>query len=88
VILINKKATQLLNESSCSYKSKYNFLRFARLQNDLQSLASRQVVGWTLSKHPNAKLAQDALANAINRYKPNTKYLMFHSDQGTRTLAK
>jgi transposase InsO family protein len=32
--------TQLLNESSCSYKSKYNFLRFARLQNDLQSFDS------------------------------------------------
>jgi transposase InsO family protein len=25
------------------------------------NLASRQVVGWALSKHPNAKLAQDAL---------------------------
>jgi transposase InsO family protein len=52
------------------------------------NLASRQVVGWALSKHPNAKLAQDALANAINRYKPNTKYLMFHSDQGTQYSSK
>jgi transposase InsO family protein len=41
-------------------------------------LASRQVVGWTLSKHPNAKLAQDALANAINRYKPNTNISPLH----------
>jgi transposase InsO family protein len=51
-------------------------------------LASRQVVGWSLSKQPNAKLAQDALDNAINRYKPNTKYLMFHSDQGTQYSSK
>ena len=42
------------------------------------------MVGWALSKHPNAKLAQDALDNAINRYKPNTQCLMFHSDQGTQ----
>jgi hypothetical protein len=35
-------------------------------------LASRQVVGWSLSKHPNAQLAQDAMNNAIARHKPNT----------------
>ena len=55
-------------------------------------LASRQVVGWALSKQPNTKLAQDAMDNAINRYQPNTDNLMFHSDQGVilpfLTLAK
>ena len=47
-------------------------------------LASRQVVGWALSKQPNTQLAQDAMDNAINRYQPNTDNLMFHSDQGTQ----
>ncbi len=31
-------------------------------------LASRQVVGWALSKQPNAQLAQDAMDNVIARY--------------------
>ena len=51
-------------------------------------LASRQVVGWSLSKQPNAQLAQDAMDNAINRYHPNTGNLMFHSDQGTQYSSK
>jgi len=51
-------------------------------------LASRQVVGWALSKQPNSQLAQDAMDNAINRYKPNTDNLMFHSDQGTQYSSK
>jgi transposase InsO family protein len=51
-------------------------------------LASRQVVGWSLSKHPNAQLAQDAMNNAIARHKPNTSNLMFHSDQRTQYSSK
>ena len=51
-------------------------------------LASRQVVGWALSKQPNTKLAQDAMDNAINRYQPNTNQLMFHPDQGTQYSSK
>ena len=51
-------------------------------------LASRQVVGWALSKQPNAQLAQDAMDNAINRYQLNTDNLMFHSDQGTQYSSK
>ena len=51
-------------------------------------LASRQVVGWALPKQPNAKLAQDAMDNAINRYNLNTDNLMFHSDQGTQYSSK
>ena len=51
-------------------------------------LASRQVVGWALSKQPNTQLAQDAMDNAINRYNPNTNNLMFHSDQGTQYSSK
>ena len=51
-------------------------------------LASRQVVGWALSKQPNSQLAKDAMDNAINRYNPNTDNLMFHSDQGTQYSSK
>jgi transposase InsO family protein len=46
------------------------------------------IVGWSLSKHPNAQLAQDAMNNAIARHKPNTSNLMFHSDQGTQYSSK
>nr|WP_201339814.1 DDE-type integrase/transposase/recombinase [Isorropodon fossajaponicum symbiont] len=45
-------------------------------------LGSRQVVGWALSKQPNAQLAKDALSNAVSRHQPNTNKHMFHSDQG------
>jgi len=41
-----------------------------------------------LSKLPNAKLAQDAMDNAIYRYIPNTDNLMFHSDQGAQYSSK
>lgn len=51
-------------------------------------LASRQVVGWALSKQPNTQLTQDAMNNAIARHKPNTHDLMFHSDQGTQYSSK
>jgi transposase InsO family protein len=51
-------------------------------------LASRQIVGWSLSKQPNAQLAQNAMNNAIARYKPNLSKLMFHSDQGTQYSSK
>ncbi|VVH59193.1 Mobile element protein [uncultured Gammaproteobacteria bacterium] len=63
------------------------FLRGDYLASVLD-LASRQVVGWSLSKHPNAQLAQDAMNNAIARHKPNTSNLMFHSDQGTQYSSK
>jgi transposase InsO family protein len=51
-------------------------------------LASRQVVGWALSKQPNTELVQNAMNNAIARYKPNLSKLMFHSDQGTQYSSK
>ncbi len=38
--------------------------------------------------HQNAKLAKQALINAIKRKRPNTKHLLFHSDQGTQYSAK
>jgi transposase InsO family protein len=50
-------------------------------------LGSREIVGWALSKHPNAQLAKDALSNAISRKNPNTSTLMFHSDQGVQYTA-
>ncbi|SMM98905.1 Mobile element protein [uncultured Candidatus Thioglobus sp.] len=50
-------------------------------------MGSKQVVGWALSKQPNAQLARDALQNAIARHQPNTNRLMFHSDQGVQYCA-
>ena len=50
-------------------------------------LSTREIVGWSLSKHPNAKLAKSALTNAINRKQPDTYKLLFHSDQGTQYSA-
>jgi putative transposase len=50
-------------------------------------LGSKEIVGWALSKHPDAKLAKQALSNAISRKKPDTSKLLFHSDQGTQYTA-
>ncbi|VVM26470.1 Mobile element protein [uncultured Gammaproteobacteria bacterium] len=47
-------------------------------------LNSKQVVGWVLSKQPNAQLTKDALGNAIAQYQSNTNQLMLHSDQGVQ----
>jgi len=51
-------------------------------------LSSKQIVGWSLSKNPNAELSKNALSNAIARHNPNTTKLMFHSDQGVQYSAK
>lgn len=47
-------------------------------------LATNEIVGQAISKHPNAELALEALNNAIKLKKPNTEKLMFHSDQGVQ----
>jgi len=51
-------------------------------------LATKEVVGYSLSTTPNARLAKDALDNAIKHQQPNTYKLMFHSDQGVQYSAK
>ena len=51
-------------------------------------LGTKEIVGWALSKKPDAELAKAALNNAIKRKKPNTSKLLFHSDQGTQYTAK
>jgi transposase InsO family protein len=51
-------------------------------------LSSKQIVGWSLSKNPNAELSKNALSNAIARHNPDTTKLMFHSDQGVQYSAK
>ena len=51
-------------------------------------LGSKQVVGYALSKQPNAQLAKDALSDALNKQVPNTQNLLFHSDQGIQYSAK
>ena len=38
-------------------------------------LASRQIVGWALSKRANTKLAQDAMDNAIARHKSQIRII-------------
>jgi len=45
-------------------------------------------VGYALSKTPDAALAKQALMNAIVLKQPNTKALLFHSDQGVQYDAR
>ncbi len=47
-------------------------------------LATKEIVGWSLSQKPNAKLAKKALQNAIRRKHPDTSKLLFHSDRGVQ----
>lgn len=51
-------------------------------------LGTKEIVGYALSTQPNAVLANAALTNAIQRQRPNTQALMFHSDQGCQYSAK
>lgn len=51
-------------------------------------LATKEIVGWAMSKTPNAELAKTALNRAIIKQRPNTAQLLFHSDQGTQYSAK
>jgi len=51
-------------------------------------LATNEIVGLAISKHPNSDLAIEALNRAINLKQPNTKKLMFHSDQGVQYSSK
>ncbi len=50
-------------------------------------LGTKEIVGWALSKSPDASLAKEALSNAISRKQPDTSKLLFHSDQGTQYTA-
>jgi transposase InsO family protein len=50
-------------------------------------LGTKEIVGYALSNKPNAELANAALNNAIQRQRPNTQQLMFHSDQGCQYSA-
>ncbi len=50
-------------------------------------LGSREIVGWSLSQHPNAALAKAALQNAIAKQQPEANKLQFHSDQGVQYSA-
>ena len=47
-------------------------------------LATNEIVGKAISKHPNAELALDALNKAIKLKQPDTSQLLFHSDQGVQ----
>jgi len=51
-------------------------------------LSSKQIVGYALSKKPNVQLAKDALSDALRKQNPNTRKLLFHSDQGVQYSAK
>ena len=50
-------------------------------------LGSKEIVGWAMSKHPNAALAKEALRHAVRRQQPDTSKLLFHSDQGVQYSA-
>ena len=50
-------------------------------------LASKEVVGWAMSRSPNAELAKAALSYAIRKQQPNPGKLLFHSDQGVQYSA-
>lgn len=54
----------------------------------VMDLANREIVGYSLSRTPDAQLAKQALTNAIAQHQPTTKGLMFHSDQGVQYSAK
>ncbi len=54
----------------------------------VMDLANREIVGYALSKTPDAELAKKALTNAVAKHQPNTNGLMFHSDQGVQYNAK
>ncbi len=51
-------------------------------------LSSKQIVGYALSTNPNSELAKNALSDAISKQHPDTKELLFHSDQGVQYSAK
>ena len=50
-------------------------------------LGSREIVGYALSQTPDAKLARQALIQAVKIQQPKTSHLMFHSDQGVQYSA-
>lgn len=54
----------------------------------VMDLANREIVGYALSKTPDAQLVKQALTNAIAKHQPSTQELMFHSDQGVQYSAK
>lgn len=50
-------------------------------------LGSREIVGWSMSQQPDAELAKDALRQALQKHCPNSRALLFHSDQGVQYSA-
>lgn len=50
-------------------------------------LGTREIVGWALSKSPDAQLAKDALNQALRKHQPDSSQLLFHSDQGVQYSA-
>lgn len=54
----------------------------------VMDLHNREIIGFSMSKSPNAELAKQALNNAIERQRPDTTKLLFHSDQGCQYTAK
>ncbi|VAW74869.1 Mobile element protein [hydrothermal vent metagenome] len=51
-------------------------------------LGARDIVGWAMSQQPNAELTKEALRQAIQKKRPDTTKLLFHSDQGVQYSAK
>lgn len=53
----------------------------------VMDLGNKEIVGYEISKTPDAQLAKRALINAIAKHQPDTTQLMFHSDQGVQYTA-
>ena len=54
----------------------------------VMDLKTKEIVGHAMPTSPNAKLAKEALINAIKRQNPDIGQLLFHSDQGTQYSAR
>ena len=54
----------------------------------VMDLGNREIVGWAIAHQATAELAQQALDVALQKYKPDTKNLLFHTDQGCQYTAR
>ena len=50
---------------------------------EVEDMATREIVGWSMADHPRAGLCVDALVMALQRRRP-PEGLIHHSDRGVR----
>jgi len=86
--LLNREFTQ--PDSGTHWVGGITYIRSHQGWNYLATvldLGTREIVGYALSRTPDARLVKQALINAIQMKQPNTKKLLFHSDQGVQYCA-